>query len=294
MSTIYTVGGNTSGGSTLVANGGGVAKKSYPSNYSRIACIWRPKYKKGEALKVCKKALSYVGYLEKKTNAQLENFTANAGYNNYNMFAPHALKETGSGVYVNGVAWCDIFTDDIIIRALGVKRAEVLLGDWSAYTPTSSSYLKRAGATEVKDFSKAQYGDIIFFKNTSGTICHVEVVVTGVTEEDGTLSAPASTTYTQKDFINDVCKILGVTTAKKALAKTKTLSKTKNKTDALVLPVQKYLKALGYYKKVCDRDFGSGTEEAVNLYQSKVLKYNKTDGEITAKDKMWKSMLNLL
>ena len=52
MATIYTVEGNTSGGSTLVANGGGVAKKSYPSNYSRIACIWRPQYKSDEALKV--------------------------------------------------------------------------------------------------------------------------------------------------------------------------------------------------------------------------------------------------
>ena len=29
MATIYTVEGNTSGGSTLVANGGGVAKKSF-------------------------------------------------------------------------------------------------------------------------------------------------------------------------------------------------------------------------------------------------------------------------
>ena len=294
MSTIYTVGGNTSGGSTLVANGGCVAKKSYSSSYSRISCIWRPKYKEGEALKVCKKALSYVGYLEKKTNAQLESFKANVGYNNFNMFAPHAREKTNSGVYVNGVAWCDIFEDDIIIRALGVKRAKALLYDWSAYTPTSSSYLKKAGAKEIKDFSKSQYGDIIFFKNTKGEICHVEIIVTGVTESDGSLSSPTSTSYSQKDFIKDVCSILEVSTAKKALEKTKTLSTCSNSKHALVLPVQKYLKSLGYYKKVCDRDFGMGTKEAVDLYQSKVLKYTKTDGEITAKQKMWKSLLGLL
>ena len=69
---VYTVEGNTSGGSTLVANGGGVAKKSYPSNYSRIACIWRPQYKSGEALKVVQEALKWVGYLEKKSNAKLD------------------------------------------------------------------------------------------------------------------------------------------------------------------------------------------------------------------------------
>ena len=85
MATIYTVEGNTSGGSTLVANGGGVAKKSYPSNYGRIACIWRPQYKSDEALKVVQEALKWVGYLEKKSNAKLESLTDNAGTNNYNI-----------------------------------------------------------------------------------------------------------------------------------------------------------------------------------------------------------------
>ena len=36
--------GNTNGGSTLEANGGAVAKKSYPLNYSKIAGFGRPKY----------------------------------------------------------------------------------------------------------------------------------------------------------------------------------------------------------------------------------------------------------
>lgn len=184
MSTIYTVGGNTSAGNTLVANGGCVAQKSYPSAYQRIAKIWRPKYKSGEARKIVKTALSFVGYMEKQTCSQLEDFKANTGYGNFNMFAPHAMKETGSGVYVNGVAWCDIFVDDMFIRALGVKRALQLLGGWSAYTPTSSNYLKNAGASEITDFSKSTFGDIIFFKDSNGGICHVEIVTTGYTSGD--------------------------------------------------------------------------------------------------------------
>lgn len=41
---IYTVEGNTSGGSTLVANGGGVAKKKYTLSYAKIDGFGRPKY----------------------------------------------------------------------------------------------------------------------------------------------------------------------------------------------------------------------------------------------------------
>ena len=291
MSTIYTVEGNTSGGSTLVANGGGVFKKSYHSSYARISCIFRPKYKDGEALKVAKEALKYVGYLEKATNSCLEDFTKNAGYNNFNMFAPHAYKMTKSGVYTNGVAWCDIFVDDVFIRALGVTRAKELLGGWSAYTPTSANFLRKC-AKEVDNYETTKYGDIIFFKNSSG-ICHTGLLVTSIPNSDGSLSKPANTKYTKKKFIKEVCKILKVDTAKEAYKKTVTLSRKVNSKHALVLPVQKYLKSLGYYKGVCDRDFGAGTEEAVNMYQKKKLKYKKVDGTISSCEKMWKSLLGL-
>jgi len=41
---VYTVEGNTSYASGVVANGGGVAKKSYPKDYNRIAGYGRPDY----------------------------------------------------------------------------------------------------------------------------------------------------------------------------------------------------------------------------------------------------------
>lgn len=92
MSTIYTVEGNTSGGSTLVANGGGVFKKSYHSSYARISCIFRPKYKEGEALKVAKEALraGIISYADscmmgqRHTQSQFEEFFRKVGdYNSY-------------------------------------------------------------------------------------------------------------------------------------------------------------------------------------------------------------------
>lgn len=43
-STVYTIEGNTSGGSTVIANGGAVCKKSYSRSYSRILGYWNIDY----------------------------------------------------------------------------------------------------------------------------------------------------------------------------------------------------------------------------------------------------------
>ena len=284
---VQTIEGNTSSGKGLIANGGGVFAKSYSDSYSKIAAIYRPKYKAGEADKVIAEAKKYIGYLEKKSNSQLENFTGNAGYGNFNMFAPHAKAVTGASVYQNAVAWCDIFVDDVIIRALGIARAKEILGGWSAYTPTSANYLRQNGSKKV-EVTDAKYGDIIFFKN-SARICHTGFVTNGYTEKPATNKF----TYTQAQFIEEVCKALNVKTASAALNKTLTLSEKKNPKHILVLYVQKRLKDLGYYTGTPDREFGKLTTKAVNAYQSNVLKYKNPDGEITKRSTMWKSLLGL-
>jgi len=48
--TVYTIEGNTSAGSSVVANGGAVCRKQYPLNYSRIAGYGRPAYGKDIAV----------------------------------------------------------------------------------------------------------------------------------------------------------------------------------------------------------------------------------------------------
>ena len=47
---VYTIEGNTSGASGVVANGGGVCNKRYALNYSRIMGYGRPKYEKGNGI----------------------------------------------------------------------------------------------------------------------------------------------------------------------------------------------------------------------------------------------------
>lgn len=286
MGVIRTIEGNTSAGNTLVANGGCVARKEYSTTYGRIAEIWLPKYRDGEASKVLQEARKWIGYLEKKSNKNLENFTANAGSKNYNIFAEKMKKWK---IYnLQAQPWCDIFVDFIFIEALGIERARQLLGGFSAYTPTSAGCLKKAGAIAQRT-STASPGAIIFFRNTT-RICHTGIVDGNVVEDLEIMPKE----YTQEDFIAEVCSILKVKTPREALKKTVTLSSKKNKKHALVIPVQKYLQALGMYKGAIDRDFGILTAFAVDDYQKTILAYRKTDSEITARKKMWQSLLKLL
>ena len=116
-------------------------------------------------------ALTEEGYCEKKTNAQLDSKTANAGSNNYTKYARDLVKEIGAP-YSQGVAWCDMFVDWCMIKAFGKELAKKLLGGWSAYTPTSADFYQR----NKRWYTKPKKGDQIFFKNSS-RINHTGLVV---------------------------------------------------------------------------------------------------------------------
>ncbi len=120
--------------------------------------------------KIISIANAEVGYLEKKSNAYLDDKTKNAGSNNYTKYARDLVKWIGSP-YSQGSAWCDIFVDWCVIQAFGLDKAKQMIGGWSAYTPTSAQYYKNMG----KWFTKPQAGDQIFFKNSS-RICHTGLV----------------------------------------------------------------------------------------------------------------------
>lgn len=109
-------------------------------------------------------------------------------------------------------------------------------------------------------------------------------------------------TYNQQKFIAEVCAILGVFSAKEALAKTVTISANSNKSHALVTPLERYMKALGYYSGAIEADsgkkpsFGPGMTQAIKKYQTYVVKFSATkniDGVITAGNTTWKKLLGL-
>ena len=73
-------------------------------------------------------AAAEIGYLEKQSNSQLDDKTANAGYNNYTKYARDL---DALGVYnfpKNGYAWCDMFVDWCFVQAFGLDAAWRMTG----------------------------------------------------------------------------------------------------------------------------------------------------------------------
>lgn len=107
-----------------------------------------------------------VGYLEKKSNSQLDHKTANAGYKNYTKYARDLYPS------LQAQPWCDMFVDWCFVQAFGQIMAKQLIGGgFSAYTPTSAQYYKNKGQYH----SKPMVGDQVFFRN-SIRIYHTGIV----------------------------------------------------------------------------------------------------------------------
>ena len=127
--------------------------------------------------KVISIAKNEIGYLEKASNDQLDDKTANAGKKNYTKYArdPDAI----SGFYngkKQGHAYCDMFVDWCFVQAYGVENAKRLLCQ-----PNNSA---GAGCKESMEYYKAKgqlytspaIGDQIFFGGSFGSISHTGLV----------------------------------------------------------------------------------------------------------------------
>ncbi len=103
-------------------------------------------------------------------------------------------------------------------------------------------------------------------------------------------------TYTREDFIREVQSVCGAAVdgiaGPETLSKTVTLSAQKNSRHPAVLPVQKFLAAMGY-SQVGKADGIAGVK-----FTSAVVAWQEdhrcwTDGEITAGEKTWQTLLGL-
>ena len=123
-------------------------------------------------------ARAEVGYLEKKTNSQLDSKTANAGSGNWTKYARDL---DDMGVYngrKNGYAWCDVFADWCYIQAFGLDTAMKMtcqpMGGYGAGTTNSAQYYMKNKQFIVDD---PQPGDQIFFsKNNGQSMYHTGIV----------------------------------------------------------------------------------------------------------------------
>lgn len=126
---------------------------------------------------VIKVAEGEVGYLEKKSNANLYDKTANAGRANYTKYAQDF--DTKYPTFYNfkkqSVAWCDIFVDWCFVTAFGEAAARAML-----YQPTKSAGAGCSFSAGYYRSNKAFYstpkvGDQIFF-GTRGEEQHTGLV----------------------------------------------------------------------------------------------------------------------
>lgn len=208
--------------------------------------------------------------------------------------------DAGQTAYAKAVA-------EGLIEFLGLKKksnATVKPTTTTTSTYTGSSiveYLKSIG--KPYDFASreklaAQYG-ISGYKGTASQNLKLLSLLRG-----GVKPTTTSSTYTLEQFIRDVqactgSKVDGIA-GPETIGNTVTVSMSKNKNHAVVTPLERRLKALGYYSGEIEADhgerpnFGDGMKAAVNNYQKNVLKYRKQDGEITAGNKMWKKLLGMI
>ena len=106
----------------------------------------------------------------------------------------------------------------------------------------------------------------------------------------------ASKTYTLTQFIKDVQKATGAKidgiAGKETLSKTVTVSAKVNSKHAVVKPIQKRLNALGFDCGTADGIIGKKTTAAIKAYQK--AKKCIVDGEITAMNKTWQHLLEII
>lgn len=125
-------------------------------------------------------AMEEVGYLEKKSNSQLDSDTANAGDKNYTKYARDLDAITFYNGRKNGFAWCDVFVDWCFVQAFGKEAALALTfqptkaaDNCGAGCKYSRGYYKNKGRL----FNTPQPGDQIFFYSSDkSTVSHTGLV----------------------------------------------------------------------------------------------------------------------
>jgi hypothetical protein len=231
-----------------------------------------------------------VGYLEKKSNSNLDSKTANAGYNNWTKYARDL---NNAGYYngnKNGYYWCDVFVDWLFLQLCDGNRekAEKIIcqtGDYGAGCNWSASYYRNAG----RFYTTPKVGDQIFF-GKRGDESHTGIVYkvdsTKVYTIEGNTSTdvgvvPNGGGVVKKSYSLKYTKISGYGRPLYEEAPVKVETKKEANTVNIELNVlaigskgdqvrtlQRLLKALGYSISI-DGDFGKQTDDAVRRYQNK-------------------------
>lgn len=128
--------------------------------------------------KVIAVAKAEVGYLEKRTNSQLDSKTANAGSANYTKYARDLdnIKGYFNGAK-NGYQWCAVFVNWCFVKAYGAAAAKSLLcqpatNSYAASCMQAVNYFKNKN----QFYKTPKVGDQIFFYDSVGDAAHTGLV----------------------------------------------------------------------------------------------------------------------
>ena len=123
-------------------------------------------------------AKNEIGYLEKKSNSQLDSKTANAGSNNHTKYW-RDIKPS-----YQGQPWCACFVSWCFMKAFGLETAKKLLKHWPyVYCPTMNGLFMLNANPKV--------GDIVIFKH-NGTFTHTGLVTAVVGDRFYTIEGNTS------------------------------------------------------------------------------------------------------
>lgn len=116
-----------------------------------------------------------IGYLEKKSNKDLDDKTANAGSKNYTKYNRDMKAWAGSADIDD--QWCQNFVDWVFVVTFGLELAKKLIYTFTNYTPTGSNAFKKRSRYIRRGAGKPKRGDVIYFYSSSkGRIGHVGIV----------------------------------------------------------------------------------------------------------------------
>lgn len=130
--------------------------------------------------RLLKTALAEVGYLEKASNSQLDNPTANPGSKNWNKYAAELDKTDMFNGGKNGYDWCAVFVCWSFYTTFGMGVMRKITGIPAKSLAAGVRYLRQYFDNIGGLVSIPQPGDVIFFKTADGTAWQHTGIVTGV------------------------------------------------------------------------------------------------------------------
>lgn len=191
-----------------------------------------------------------VGYLEKKSNSNLYDKTANAGSGNYTKYNKE-MHDIYPAVMDFPAAWCDAFVDWCFYKAYGVANAKgILAGNFDDYTVQSAQLYKNKGAFD----QNPKVGDQVFFKGSAG-INHTGLVYKVTSSAIYTIEGNTSNKVAYREYPRNSSRIAGYGHP--------LYGASTSQTEQLQSPVTSDIEKLA--REVIDGKYGDGEERRAAL-----------------------------